>query len=669
MKNDFIQKHLVFLYFFLFSFFICYSSYLKEYSIKIKTDSLFKNIEGISSLHLNNFDLKQLSFSIDSNLIVKKILINNLESNISVVDTNLCIAHPFKKDNNYAIKIFYSSKNLWIHEELEQNKIAIIDSSKLNNLFPVIKYDSSLLLNVIFKFQHDSLINDKYFIYLTNSLKRNNNLFYLNKTTTTSFPPSFLAISNNINYYSYEDILEQNNNLSFLLKNLNLFFEKENISIDIKKNNFISVDFPLFLKKDFLLFFPKKKLSNSINNFNDFYLFTKKITNSILNNFFNQTINTPLKNILSSYYSLKFEKFLFGRQSQLLNINKQADEILQSSNFNNNKSNQNKKVLSLFTASTFFSNYEISPLILKFLISDKKNLTFNNLKLFLNENLDSSPKDTLISFFNNYLADSSFFKTQTESYLTLFNEIKTYNEIKALKNTSLSNKYSILNEKIKDPIFFKYKSEILSQLMIDTLETEKLIINSGLNFKDPWLTNLILNTYFPPPKNIINSFDSIFKSNPKYLSETILLETCYKYPEKCPTYIKLYHDYNPSLIEFNELVIFIKNCIIILHENDNLKKINSLKELLNLSSHKNDLLAQKSIQFLIDHNLANYELIKRLVKGIHSINYNYSFFCKEMVEKMKKNTFYTKVFPFILEINLTLLKTLQLTFLFLKVFI
>ena len=260
-----------------------------------------------------------------------------------------------------------------------------------------------------------------------------------------------------------------------------------------------------------------------------------------------------------------------------------------------------------------------------------KNVTtqnlFDEIKKVSNYDLQNFSKVWLeTAGFNNQIANDLLVKN---------NAMKVQLEVAQLRNKPLADKYSFFEKTLQSDVYFTVKEAIVSQLMKEKMEDKKQLLLLALQTQNVQVRQAVANTLQKIPEEFRTDYETLLNDGSYQTQEYALYYLWNSFENKRADYLEKSKDWM-GFNDFNLRILWLSLAVSTPEYVAN--KETYLQELINYSSPNYEATTrQNALEYLINFNVINEEVLKNLVNATTHHTWQFSKFGRENIRALLKN--------------------------------
>jgi aminopeptidase N len=252
----------------------------------------------------------------------------------------------------------------------------------------------------------------------------------------------------------------------------------------------------------------------------------------------------------------------------------------------------------------------------------------------------------LKNFSKVWLETSGFNSEISNALLVKNNAMKIQIEVAKLRNKPLAEKYAFLEKTLQSDVYFTVKSSIVSQLMKEKFEDKKELLRLALQTQNLQVRQAVANTLQKVPEEFRTEYETLLDDKSYQTQESALYYLWNSFANKRFEYLEKSKDW----MGFNDLNLRILWLSLAISTPEYAaSKETYLQELVDYSSPKYEATTrQNALEYLINFNVINEDVLKNLVNATTHHMWQFSKFGRDNIRHLLKTPEIRATFQIIL---------------------
>ncbi|WP_281322136.1 M1 family metallopeptidase [Flavobacterium aestivum] len=240
----------------------------------------------------------------------------------------------------------------------------------------------------------------------------------------------------------------------------------------------------------------------------------------------------------------------------------------------------------------------------------------------------------LETFSKVWLETPVFNTEEANSLLMKNNAMKIQLEVAKLRNKPLSEKYAFFEKTLQSDVYFTVKVSIVSQLMKEKFEDKKQLLRLALQTQNLQVRQAVANTLQKIPEEFRTEYETLLNDKSYQTQESALYYLWNSFQNKRVDYLEKSKDWM-GFNDFNLRILWLSLAASTPEYLTN--KETYLQELVNYSSPKYEATTrQNALEYLINFNVINEDVLKNLVNATTHHMWQFSKFGRENIRILLK---------------------------------
>ena len=240
----------------------------------------------------------------------------------------------------------------------------------------------------------------------------------------------------------------------------------------------------------------------------------------------------------------------------------------------------------------------------------------------------------LENFSKVWLETSGFNSEIANALLVKNNAMKIQLEVAKLRNKPLAEKYAFFEKTLQSDVYPTAKSAIVSQLMKEKFEDKKLLLRLALQTQNLQVRQAVANTLQKIPEEFRADYETLLDDKSYQTQESALYYLWNNFQNKRGEYLEKSKDWI-GFNDFNLRILWLSLAISTPEYAANKEKY--LQELIDYSSPKYEATTrQNALEYLINFNVINEDVLKNLVNATTHHMWQFSKFGRDNIRHLLK---------------------------------
>jgi aminopeptidase N len=241
----------------------------------------------------------------------------------------------------------------------------------------------------------------------------------------------------------------------------------------------------------------------------------------------------------------------------------------------------------------------------------------------------------LENFSKVWLETSDFNSDIANALLVKNNAMKIQLEVAKLRNKPLTEKYAFFEKTLQSDVYFTVKASIVSQLMKEKFEDKKQLLRLALQTQNLQVRQAVANTLQKIPEEFRTEYETLLDDKSYQTQESALYYLWNSFGNKRVDYLEKSKDWI-GFNDFNLRILWLSLAISTPEYTAN-KEV-YLQELINYSSPNYEATTrQNALEYLINFNVINEDILKNLVNATTHHMWQFSKFGRDNIRLLLKN--------------------------------
>ncbi len=208
-------------------------------------------------------------------------------------------------------------------------------------------------------------------------------------------------------------------------------------------------------------------------------------------------------------------------------------------------------------------------------------------------------------------------------------------EVAKLRNKPLTEKYNFFKETLQSNVYFTVKSSIVGQLMNEKFEDKKQLLQLALETQNLQVRQAVASTLRKIPEEFRSEYETLLDDNSYQTQELALFYLWNNFQNKRTVYLEKSKDWI-GFNDFNLRILWLS--LAISTPEYQAKKETYIQDLVAYSSPIYEATTrQNALEYLINFNIINEEVLKNLISATTHHKWQFSKFGRENIRALLKN--------------------------------
>lgn len=252
----------------------------------------------------------------------------------------------------------------------------------------------------------------------------------------------------------------------------------------------------------------------------------------------------------------------------------------------------------------------------------------------------------LVNFSKTWLESSGFNNEIANELLAKNSAMKVQLEVAKLRNKPLTEKYGFFEKTLKSDVYFTVKESIAGQLFKEKFEDKKQLLHLAMQTQNYQVRQAVASTLQKIPEEFRAEYETLLTDKSYQTQELALYGLWNNFPERRVDYLTKtkgwigFNDFNLRILWLSLAVSTPE------YASDTAANI---QELINYSSKKYEAATrQNALEYLLNFNIINEEILKNLVNATTHHTWQFSKFGRDNIRLLIKKPEVRKAFESIL---------------------
>lgn len=252
----------------------------------------------------------------------------------------------------------------------------------------------------------------------------------------------------------------------------------------------------------------------------------------------------------------------------------------------------------------------------------------------------------LVNFSKTWLESSGFNSEIANELLAKNSAMKVQLEVAKLRNKPLTEKYGFFEKTLKSDVYFTVKESIAGQLFKEKFEDKKQLLHLAMQTQNYQVRQAVASTLQKIPEEFRAEYETLLTDKSYQTQELALYGLWNNFPERRVDYLTKtkgwigFNDFNLRILWLSLAVSTPE------YASDTAANI---QELINYSSKKYEAATrQNALEYLLNFNIINEEILKNLVNATTHHTWQFSKFGRDNIRLLIKKPEVRKAFESIL---------------------
>lgn len=249
--------------------------------------------------------------------------------------------------------------------------------------------------------------------------------------------------------------------------------------------------------------------------------------------------------------------------------------------------------------------------------------------------------------FSKVWLETSGFNGEIANALLVKNKaMKIQLEVAKLRNKPLAEKYVFFEKTLQSDVYFTVKASIVSQLMKEKFEDKKQLLRLALQTQNLQVRQAVANTLQKIPEEFRTDYETLLDDKSYQTQESALYYLWNNFQSKRVEYLEKSKDWT-GFNDFNLRILWLSLAVSTPEYAAN--KERCLQELVKYSSPKYEATTrQNALEYLINFNVINEDVLKNLVNATTHHMWQFSKFGRDNIRHLLKTPEIRATFQIIL---------------------
>jgi aminopeptidase N len=343
----------------------------------------------------------------------------------------------------------------------------------------------------------------------------------------------------------------------------------------------------------------------------------------------------------ATYYALLAEKSIYGDDYFYSKLYESAMQIKQAS-----KTDTIPVLNAKASSLSFYQKGAWALHVLREGIGEKafKKAVKNYLKKYAYQNVttenffDEIKKVSnydLVNFSKIWLESTDFNSSIANELLAKNNAMKVQLEAAKLRNKPLSEKYAFFEKTLQSDVHCSVKEAIVSQLFKEKFEDKKQLLHLAMQPQNIQVRQAVASTLQKIPEEFRAEYETLLDDKSYQTQELALYNLWNNFPNKRNDYLTKTKDWI-GFNDFNLRILWLSLAVSTPEYASN--KEANIEELVSYSSAKYEATTrQNALEYLLNFNIINEEILKNLVNATTHHMWQFSKFGRDNIRVLLKN--------------------------------
>jgi aminopeptidase N len=264
---------------------------------------------------------------------------------------------------------------------------------------------------------------------------------------------------------------------------------------------------------------------------------------------------------------------------------------------------------------------------------------------FFNEIKKVSDYD-LVNFSKVWLESSSFDSDIANELLSKNSALKVQLEVAKLRSRPLAEKQFFFEKVMQSDVYFTVKESIISQIFKEKYEDKKQLLHLAMQTQNSQVRQAVASTLQKIPEEFREEYETLLDDKSYQTQELALFYLWNSFPNKRGGYLEKTKDWI-GFNDFNLRILWLSLAVSTPEYATN-KEI-YIEQLVDYSSPKYEATTrQNALEYLINFNIINEEILKNLVNATTHHMWQFSKFGRDNIRLLLKKPDVRSVFQYIL---------------------
>jgi aminopeptidase N len=264
---------------------------------------------------------------------------------------------------------------------------------------------------------------------------------------------------------------------------------------------------------------------------------------------------------------------------------------------------------------------------------------------FFNEIKKVSDYD-LVNFSKVWLESSSFDSDIANELLSKNSALKVQLEVAKIRSKPLAEKQFFFEKVMQSDVYFTVKESIISQIFKEKYEDKKQLLHLAMQTQNSQVRQAVASTLQKIPEEFREEYETLLDDKSYQTQELALFYLWNSFPNKRGGYLEKTKDWI-GFNDFNLRILWLSLAVSTPEYATN-KEI-YIEQLVDYSSPKYEATTrQNALEYLINFNIINEEILKNLVNATTHHMWQFSKFGRDNIRLLLKKPDVRSVFQYIL---------------------
>ncbi|PKB18665.1 M1 family metallopeptidase [Flavobacterium sp. 5] len=242
----------------------------------------------------------------------------------------------------------------------------------------------------------------------------------------------------------------------------------------------------------------------------------------------------------------------------------------------------------------------------------------------------------LVNFSKIWLESPVFNSDITNELLSKNDATKVQLEVAKLRNKPLNEKNAFFEKTLQSDTYFTIKEAILSQLFKEKFEDKKQLLHLAMQTQNIQVRQAVAVTLQKIPEEFRTEYETLLDDKSYQTQEVALYNLWNNFPTKRNDYLAKTKDWI-GFNDFNLRILWLSLAVSTPEYASN--KETNIQELVNYSSSKFEATTrQNALEYLLNFNIINEEILKNLVNATTHHMWQFSKFGRDNIRLLLKNS-------------------------------
>jgi aminopeptidase N len=242
----------------------------------------------------------------------------------------------------------------------------------------------------------------------------------------------------------------------------------------------------------------------------------------------------------------------------------------------------------------------------------------------------------LVNFSKIWLETSGFNSDIANNLLAKNNAMQVQLEVAKLRNKPLAEKYDFFEKTLQSDVYFTVKASIIGQLQKEKFEDKKQLLQLALQTQNIQVRQAVASTLQKIPEDFRTEYETLLDDKSYQTQELALFYLWNSFPANRFRYLEKSKDWI-GFNDFNLRILWLSLAVAMPEYNAN-KEV-YVHELVNYSSPNYEATTrQNALEYLINFNIINEEVLKNLINATTHHMWQFSKFGRENIRLLLKSS-------------------------------